>query len=80
MGTVQCTVGELDDIEHALLRCKKFKPGAEFLLETLRSEILDLTFERIKYLDFRTKDLLVPTYLTAATLSQLLFAVCSCKC
>ena len=71
MGTVQCTAGELDDIEHALLRCKKIKPGADFLLETLRSEIPDLTFDRIKYLDFRTEDLLVPTYLTAATLSQL---------
>ena len=68
---VQCTEGELDDVEHALLRCKKIKPGADFLLETLRSEIPDLTFERIKYLDFRTEDLLVPTYLTAATLSQL---------
>ena len=68
---VQCSAGELDDIEHALLRCKKIKPGADFLLETLRSEIPDLTFERIKYLDFRTEDLLVPTYLTAATLSQL---------
>ena len=68
---VQCIGGELDDVEHALLRCKKIKPGADFLLETLRSEIPDLTFERIKYLDFRTEDLLVPTYLTAATLSQL---------
>ena len=34
-------------------------------------DIPDLTLERIKYLDFRTEDLLVPTYLTAATLSQL---------
>ena len=68
---VQCTAGELDGIEHALLRCNKIKPGADFLLETLKSEIPDLTFERIKYLDFRCEDLLVPTYLTAATLSQL---------
>ena len=56
---------------HPVLRCKKIKPGADFLLVTLRSEIPDLTFERIKHLDFRTEDLLVPTYLTAATLSQL---------
>ena len=68
---VQCTAGEVDGIEHALLRCNKIKPGADFLLETLKSEIPDLTFERIKYLDFRCEDLLVPTYLTAATLSQL---------
>ena len=68
---VQCTAGELDDIEHALLRCSKVKPGEDFLLETLKLEIPDLTLERIKYLDFRTEDLLVPTYLTAATLSQL---------
>ena len=68
---VQCTAGELDDIEHALLRCSKVKPGADFLLKTLKLEIPDLTLERIKYLDFRTEDLLVPTYLTAATLSQL---------
>ena len=68
---VQCTAGKLDDVEHALLRCNKIKSGADFLLETLRSEIPDITFERIKYLDFRTEDLLVPTYLTAATLSQL---------
>ena len=71
MKYVQCTAGGLDDFEHALLRCKKKQSGADFLLETLRSEIPDLTFERIKYLDFRTEDLLVPTYLTAATLSQL---------
>ena len=68
---VQCTEGKLDDIEHALLRCNKIKPGADFLLQTLKSEIPDITFERIKYLDFRSEDLLVPTYLTAATLSQL---------
>ena len=68
---VQCTSGEVDDIEHALLRCSKIKPGADFLLEILKSEIPDLTLERIKYLDFRSEDLLVPTYLTAATLSQL---------
>ena len=68
---VQCTEGKLDDIEHALLRCNKIKPGADFLLETLKSEIPDITFERIKYLDFRSEDFLVPTYLTAATLSQL---------
>ena len=36
-----------------------------------KSEIPDLTTERIMYLDFRCEDLLVPTYLTAATLSQL---------
>ena len=75
---VQCTAGKLDDIEHALLRCSKIKPGAEFLLKTLKSEIPDLTLERIKYLDFRTEDLLVPTYLTAATLSQLWISrICS---
>ena len=68
---VQCTAGKLDDIEHALLRGSKVKPGADFLLKTLKLEIPDLTLERIKYLDFRTEDLLVPTYLTAATLSQL---------
>ena len=67
---VQCTAGQVDDIEHALLRCSKIKPGADFLLETLKLEIPDLTLERIKYLDFRSEDLLVPTYLTAATLSQ----------
>ena len=54
------------------LGCDKIKPGADFLLETLKFEIPDLTLERIKYLvDFRCEDLLVPTYLTAATLSQL---------
>ena len=75
---VQCTAGKLDDIEHALLRCSKIKPGADFLLKTLKSEIPDLTLERIKYLDFRTEDLLVPTYLTAATLSQLWISrICS---
>ena len=68
---VQCTAGELDDIEHALLRCNKIKPVADLLLKTLKSEIPDLTLDRIKYLDFRSEDLLVPTYLTAATLSQL---------
>ena len=57
--------------EHALLRLGKINPGADFLLETLKSEIPDLTLERIKYLDFRSEDLLVPTYLTVATLSQL---------
>ena len=68
---VQCTAGELDDVEHALLRCNKIKPVADLLLKTLKSEIPDLTLDRIKYLDFRSEDLLVPTYLTAATLSQL---------
>ena len=68
---VQCTAGELDDIEHALLRCNKIKPGVDFLLKALKTEIPDLTLDRIKYLDFRSEDLLVPTYLTAATLSQL---------
>ena len=68
---VQCTAGELDDIEHALLRCNKIKPVADLLLKILKSEIPDLTLDRIKYLDFRSEDLLVPTYLTAATLSQL---------
>ena len=87
---VQCTAGEVDDIEHALLRCSKIKPGADFLLETLKSEIPDFTLERIKYLDFRSEDLLIPTYLTArdivATLEfqilrkELLLAICSCKC
>ena len=57
---VQCTAGEVDDIEHALLKCSK----SLFLLETLKSEIPDLTFEHKKYLDFRCEDLLVPTYLT----------------
>ena len=66
-----CTAGEVDGIEHALLKCSKIKPGADFLLETLKSVIPDLTTERIMYLDFRCEDLLVPTYLTAATLSQL---------
>ena len=47
----------MDDIEHALLRCSKIKPGADFLLETLKSEIPDFTLERIKYLDFRSEDL-----------------------
>ena len=61
----------MDDIEHALLRCNKIKPGADLLLKSLKSEIPDLTLDRIKYLDFRSEDLLVPTYLTAATLSQL---------
>ena len=80
----------MDDIEHALLRCSKIKPGADFLLETLKSEIPDFTLERIKYLDFRSKDLLIPTYLTArdivATLEfqilhkELLLAICSCIC
>ena len=55
----------------ASINCNKIKPGADFLLETLKSEIPDLTIERIMYLDFRCEDLLVPTYLTAATLSQL---------
>ena len=68
---VQCTAGELDDIEHALLRCNKIKPGADFLLKTSKSEIPDLTLDHIKYLDFRSEDLLLPTYVTAATLSQL---------
>ena len=87
---VQCTAGEVDDIEHALLRCSKIKPGADFLLETLKSEIPDFTLECIKYLDFRSEDLLIPTYLTArdivATLEfqilhkELLLAICSCKC
>ena len=87
---VQCTAGEEDDIEYALLRCSKIKPGADFLLETLKSEIPDFTLERIIYLDFRSEDLLVPTYLTArdivATLEfqilhkELLLAICSCKC
>ena len=86
---VQCTAGEEDDIEYALLRCSKIKPGADFLLETLKSEIPDFTLERIKYLDFRSEDLLVPTYLTArdivATLEfqnlhkELFLAICSCK-
>ena len=87
---VQCTAGQVDDIEHALLRCSKIKPGADFLLETLKLEIPDFTLERIKYLDFRSEDLLIPTYLTArdivATLEfqilhkELLLAICSCKC
>ena len=68
---IQCTEGEVDDIEHALLRCSNIKTGADFLLNTLKIEIPDITVERIKYLDFRSEDLLVPTYLTAATLSQL---------
>ena len=44
---VQCTAGEVDGIEHALLKCSKIKPGADFLLETLKSVIPDLTTERI---------------------------------
>ena len=54
----QCKAGELDDIEHAL-------PRADIFLETLKSEILDLILECIKYLDFRSENLLVPNYLTA---------------
>ena len=65
MCTVQCTAGEVDDIEHALPRCSKAKSGADYLLETLKSEIPDFTLEHIKYLDFRSKDLLIPTYLTS---------------
>ena len=55
----------MDDIEHALLRCSKIMPGADFVIETLKSEIPDFTLERIKFLDFRPEDLLIPTYLTA---------------
>ena len=68
---VQCTAGNVDDIGHTLLKCNNIESGALFLLESLKSEIPDLTFEHLKYLDFRCEDLLVPTYLTAATLSQL---------
>ena len=50
---VQCTAGEVDDIEYPLLRCNIIKPVADFLLETLKSKIPDLTFEHIKFLDFR---------------------------
>ena len=42
------------------------------LLKTLKSEISDLTLDCVRHLDFRSEDLLVLTYLTAATLSQLL--------
>ena len=72
-------LGNTSPIYHKTSRHKTFhdtrppdiRPGADFLLETLKSEIPDLTIERIMYLDFRCEDLLVPTYLTAATLSQL---------
>ena len=68
---VQCTAGEVDNIDYALLRCIKIKLEANFLLGTLKSGIPDFTLECIKYLDFRCEGLLVPTYHTAAKLSQL---------
>ena len=73
---IQCAEGEVDDIEHALLRCNKIKPGADFLLETetLKSEIPDLTLEHIKFSSntVATLDLQI--------LQKLLLAICSCKC
>ena len=57
---VQCTAGEVDDIEQALLRCNKIKPGSDFFIETLKSEIPDLTLEHMEYLDVRSEDLFVP--------------------
>ena len=68
---LSCSEGEIDSLEHALLKCSTIRPGAELLLEALKSEIPDITLERIRYLDFQTEDLLAPTYLTAATLLQL---------
>ena len=68
---LSCSEGEIDSLEHALLKCSTIKSGAEFLLEALKSEIPDMTLERIKYLDFQSEDLLAPTYLTAATLLQI---------
>ena len=41
------------------------------LYEALKSEIPDITLERIRYLDFQSEDLLAPTYLTAAKLLQI---------
>ena len=68
---ISCSEGEIDSLEHALLKCSTIRPGAEFLLEALKSAIPDMTMERIRYLDFQCDDLLAPTYLTAATLLQL---------
>ena len=48
-----------------IIRYCKIKPRADFSLETLKLEIPDLTLECIKYLDFRSEDLLIPTYITA---------------
>ena len=81
--------GEIDSLEHALLKCSTIRPGAELLLEALKSEIPDITLERIRYLDFQTEDLLAPTYLTAATVATLelkiqcqesLLAISTCEC
>ena len=68
---LSCSEGEIDSLEHALLKCSTIRTGGEFLLEALKSAIPDMTMERIRYLDFQCDDLLAPTYLTAATLLQL---------
>ena len=68
---LSCSEGEIDSLKHALLKSSTIKSGAEFLLEALKSEIPDMTLERLKYLDFQSEDLLAPTYLTAATLLQI---------
>ena len=68
---LSCSEGDIDSLEHALLKCSTIRSGAELLLEALKSEIPDMTLERIKYLDFQSEDLLAPTYLTAATLLQI---------
>ena len=38
MCTVQWTEWKVDDIEQALLRCNKIKPGTDFLVESLESD------------------------------------------
>ena len=68
---LSCSEGEIDSLEHALLKCSTIRPGTEFLLEALKSEIPDITLKHIRYLDFQSEDLLAPTYLTAATLLQI---------
>ena len=66
---LSCSEGEIDSLEHALLKCSTIRPGAELLLDAIKSAIPNMTMERI--IDFQCDDLLAPNYLTAATLLQL---------
>ena len=59
--------GEIDSLKHALLKRSTIRPGAELLLEALKSEIPDMTLEAIRY---QSEDILAPMYFTIPTLSQ----------
>ena len=66
-----CDSGTPDTLLHALFLCSHSKPTADFLLTAIRTDIPEITPERILLLDFRTDQMLPLVYLSASIMSQI---------